>query len=176
MCTLKHNVITFAAAGMLAVLVTIVFLLDPRQASADSSQNQPFQTTLCRFFGTNLCQSTPSSFSVPAEGRLVIEYVSGLCPPAGTSLSSPGENISGAILHTVVDGVQANHLLRITPGVAVGATGTVADLDLNGFVVAQITRIYADPGSQVTLDIAVGGLGDTSISCTLAISGHLEKP
>jgi hypothetical protein len=89
---------------------------------------------------------------------------------------STGENISGAILSTVVDGVQANHLLRITPGVAVGATATVADLDLNGFVVAQITRIYADPGSQVTLDIAVGGLGNNPIFCTLAISGHLEKP
>jgi hypothetical protein len=131
---------------------------------ADNPARHPFQATLCVSFGVS-CGSTPSTAAVPETKRLVIEYVSGQCPPAGTGLPT-GLSVTGALLSTVAGGVAATHLFAIVPGVSIGGP--------NGFVVAQTTRLYADPGTDIELDVDVGGLGiDGSIRCTLAVSGYL---
>jgi hypothetical protein len=73
------------------------------------AQKTPFQISLCRAVGSNqqLCNNSgPNSFSVPPNRRLVIEYVSGLCPPAGTTLPV-GLNVTGALLETVASGTTA---------------------------------------------------------------------
>jgi hypothetical protein len=137
----------------------------------DHAARQPFQVSLCRSYGSvNSCGPTPAGFMVSPNRRLVIEYVSGFCPPSGVALRR-GETFT-ALLETTAGGTMASHAMHTIPAVAIGATMTVAGLELNGFGVAQLTRIYADPGSPVTVAIELGGLGDLSIVCRLTLSGH----
>jgi hypothetical protein len=97
----------------------------------------------------------------------VIEYVSGLCPPAGTSLPT-GLDVTGALLETVAGGTAATHVFPLVPGLSIGGP--------NGFAVGQQTRVYADPGSNVTLSAELGGLGNGSLRCAITISGYTVTP
>jgi hypothetical protein len=137
----------------------------------DHAARQPFQVSLCRSYGSvNSCGSTPAGITVSPNRRLVIEYVSGFCPPSG-SLLGQGQTFT-AMLETTAGGTVASHVMHTVPGVSIGPEATVAALGLNGFNVAQLTRIYADPGSQVTADVEVSGLVNRSIVCRLTLSGH----
>lgn len=164
--TLIFEAPTQAASGNPVVTVGNVPL---PSRDVDNPARRPFQTTLCRGYGSaELCGTTPHSYSVPNNSRLVIEFVSGTCPPAGTSLPT-GLNVTGALLQTVAGGTAATHLFAVSPGLSIGG--------LNGVAVSQQTRIYADPGTTVTLSADVGGLGVSgSMTCTLAISGHTVTP
>jgi len=127
---------------------------------------QPFQVALCRDIGTPArCPAGSSqSFAVPSDRRAVIEYVSGECPQAGSAIN-PLENITGALLTTTVNGVIATHLFPTLKGL----TGNG---DLNGVYVAQQTRVYADPGTTVTLGASVGGLLSGHLTCSVTVSGY----
>ena len=157
------------------VLLALGVLLGAGSASADGKGKRPFQAELCaQVASTTLCGATPSSFTVPAKRRAVIEYASGRCPRDGLTLST-GETWFPK-LQTTVGGVVAGHLLHPIPGMAIGSPQLVSAFQLNGFDVAQLVRVYADPGSVVRLLLDVGGLGDASISCDITISGHTEAP
>jgi hypothetical protein len=140
-------------------------------AAGDTTADQPFHAELCAQASSNtLCGAAPASFTVPANRRAVVEYASGRCPRDGLTLST-GETWV-PMLQSTVGGVVARHLLHPTPGMAIGSPQLVSSLQLNGFDVAQQLRVYADPGSAITLLLDVGGLGDASISCNITISGR----
>ena len=143
----------------------------------DNAARQPFQAALCTqqvtYIGTppDFCGTRPSSVAVPADRRLVIEYASGRCPRSGFALAT-GQDWA-ASLTTTAGGTAARHLLHPVPGIAVGSPPLQSEMQLNGFDVTQLMRIYADPGSLVGLDFEdLGGLGSNSISCDITISGY----
>ena len=165
----SSGALTFAA------LVTLGVLLSAGTISADGRGKRPFQAELCtQVASTTLCGTTPSSFTVPARRRAVIEYASGRCPRDGLTLTA-GETWFPK-LQTTVAGVVASHLLHPIPGMAIGSPQLVSGLQLNGFDVAQPVRIYADPGSVIRLLLDVSGLGNADIACDITISGHTEAP
>lgn len=84
------------------------------------------------------------SFTVPAGKRLVIEYVS------GDILQDIGDAVSFAVT-TTVNGVTAAHRMVLTP---VGPAGGFA----KAFTAAKSLRVYADPGTEVTIS-ALNTLG-----------------
>jgi hypothetical protein len=143
----------------------------------DNAARRPFQAELCTQvpLGGSFCGTKPSTFAVPADRRLVIEYASGRCPRSGFSLSN-GEDWA-ASLQTIAGGTQARHLLHPVPGIAIGSPPLQSAMQLNGFDVAQLMRIYADPGSLVGLQFEdLGGLAGNVITCEMTISGYTVAP
>ena len=127
----------------------------------DAAALRPFQAEFCNENGIGGCGSILSSLTVPtATGsgepvrRLVIEYVSGRC-----TLSGSGGIVASLGLDTTANGVFARH--RFTP------VATQAGFDV---VAGQVTRLYADPGSQVEFITAVFSAPH---QCRLTLSGHL---
>ncbi len=188
----RNHVITLASAG-LAVIgglmssgtsiaqrsapVRIVSPVPLPVRDVDNAARQPFQAELCTQapLGGTFCGAKPSSVSVPANRRLVIEYASGRCPRSGFSLSN-GEDWA-ASLQTTAGGTQARHLLHPVPGIAIGNPQLQSAMQLNGFDVTQLMRIYADPGSPVALQFEdLGGLGSNAITCEITISGYTVTP
>ena len=128
----------------------------------DAAALRPFQAEFCNENGTGGCGSILSSLTVPtATGsgepvrRLVIEYVSGRCVLSG----SGGGIVASLALDTTANGMFARH--RFTP------VATQAGFEV---VAGQVTRLYADPGSQVEFIAAVLS---AQHQCRLTLSGHL---
>jgi hypothetical protein len=148
--------------------------LNVNVTNIDNTATQAFQAVLCQqfqFVPRDDCGSVPSSYLVAANRRLVIEYVSGRCPPSGTIIRST-ENWS-VQLETTVSGVTAKHTVFAKPAVSIGAAPqTVSTLDVNGFDVAQLTRIYADGGTQVKLAVHIVMVNDHNFSCHITITGY----
>ena len=150
----------------------LLFISCCSKPSGDNAARSPFQAELCKQVGSgNFCGVTASTFAVPANRRAVIEYASGRCPPSGLTLNT-GEDWAAA-LQTTAGGIAARHLLHPVPGIAIGSPQLQSALQLNGFDVFQLVRIYADPGSVVSLDFEdLGGLGNANIFCKITISGY----
>jgi len=164
---------TAIADGPTSVPVRIVSPVPLPVRDVDNAARQPFQAALCTQHATppeSYCGGKPSSYAVPADRRLVIEYASGRCPRSGFTLST-GQDWA-ASLQTTAGGTEARHLLHPVPGISIGSPQLQSEMGLNGFDVTQLTRIYADPGSLVVLDFEdLGGLG-SAISCDITISGY----
>ena len=129
----------------------------------DNPARQPFQQGFCvqvNDVGSG-CPNTPTdSLAVPANSRLVIEYVSADC-------SGTNGVIHAVTLETVVDGLPAFHqVVNVPVGSANG---------FNFWAVGQPTQLYADPGSSVTIGFALTGTNPTGV-CRGTISGHLITP
>ena len=92
-------------------------------------------------------------FTVPADKRLVIEFVSGFC---NTSQNVP--------VHTVRLSGSVDHFL--TPQVFATGTGT------SFAVITQETRIYANPTAVVKLAVFPTSNSSTT-TCSISLSGHL---
>jgi hypothetical protein len=151
------------------IAVRITSPLPVPTSDADNPARHPFQIRLCRAISSNiLCTSdgagsdiVPNSFTVP-NAHLVVEYVSGNCSVLG------GGQIS-LNLKTVAGGVVGLHSfnpvqqLPIFPGVSVS------------YVVTQPTRIYADAGTEVSLNIGLFGASGPS-GCNLELSGYTVTP
>ncbi len=188
----RNHVITLASAGLAAIggLTSSGTAIAQRSTSVriespmplpvrdvDNAARQPFQAELCAQvpLGGTFCGTKASSVVVPANRRLVIEYASGRCPRSGFSLSN-GEDWA-ASLHTTAGGTQARHLLHPVPGMAIGSPPSQSAMQLNGFDVTQLMRIYADAGSVVGLQFEdLGGLGNNVITCEITISGYTVTP
>lgn len=109
---------------------------------------EPFQHTASI---TNTIDVT--IYTVPADKRLVIEFVSGFC---NTSQNVP--------IHTVRLSGSVDHFLTPT----VYATGS----GLSFAVITQQTRIYANPQAVVKLGVFPAGTSSTT-TCSISLSGHL---
>jgi hypothetical protein len=138
--------------------------LNPIFTEDVSAAKRPFQVGLCTFvsgdpINPTTCGPTPDGFNVPPDKQLVIEYVSGQC------FVVSGE-VDAVVLNTIVGPpggfVQVNH---IVPVLSVGAAGL-------GHVIAQQTRIYADPGSPVSLS---SSSISSSFECNVVLSGNLAN-
>jgi len=117
------------------------------------SATNPFQTKM-----STDPQHGELQFQVPANKRLVIEYVSYICQYSAAALPS----IGAVGLATTVNGVHATHWIPhdSSEGQNVGVT--------HRCVTGRQTRIYADPSTSVSLQ-TFGDIGQPEIS----ISGSL---
>lgn len=123
---------------------------------------RPFQTRLCtfaEFSGGNSggCFGTPTSFQVPNDRRMVIEYVSGECSISGGATVRVGVGTSAG-------GAGANHGFHLYRDAL-----DPRFLDLN-----QQTRIYADAGTAVGMSFSAGsgGANPGFARCELVLSGQ----
>ena len=124
----------------------------------DNPARLPFQKTLCTpGFGNPQC---PDNITIPADKRLVIEYVSGSCTSATTDTASLVE------IQTIAGGqVASSHAVTQFMGVST----------VKHYSVAQLTRIYADPNTPVHVAVSrFPGVG--SASCIVTLSGHRVSP
>jgi hypothetical protein len=156
----------------IAVTTLLVLPLNPLEAAAqaknpispDSSQ-QPFQRSFCTQNSSNCSDPNgglQSSFQVPSDHRLVIEFISGSC------LSSPDTTLSAVAVGTTASGVAALfHRIAVTRS----ASLTLAKF----YEVSQSVRFYADAGTLVFFGHQ--GVSDSNIniaaSCSGTISGYL---
>jgi hypothetical protein len=120
--------------------------------NVDNPATRLFQTGLCVADNAS-CDSVGDTFSVPANERLVIEFVSGHCASLFEGM------LIG--LTTSVAGQVLTHPLH-----AAARTGVS--------IFAYQTRIYADEGSNVVL--SQFDVGDLTSVCQVTISGHFVSP
>ena len=100
-------------------------------------------------------------YVVPADKRLVIEYVSGSCTVEGSG------RISAAYLTTSVATQKTPHSFYPV------LTASTAD-NSNILVLSHPTRLYADPATEVFATVSIiGGAGSCS---SLAFTGYLTNP
>lgn len=111
----------------------------------DNPARQPFQANIIEAppFIPN-----PVFFTVPAGKRLVIEYVSADIQAASQCASAPRYALT-----TTAGGVTLEHFFYTKDAGTVGLS--VNDVR-RAFGLSQQTRIYADPNTQVTVDIRTG--------------------
>ena len=171
---MKKLTLCLLSAGAFAAFMITWALMNPRAAEAQGggprvtvdgplplpvnadAPKTPFQATLCTFDAPVGCGAAPASLVVPANRRLVIEYVSGTCST---------ENLTAMLffarLSTLVGTELATHTFVPQP---VGSTSSKI------YAVAQQTRIYADPGTNVTASV---GSNFGSAGCFVTLSGYL---
>jgi hypothetical protein len=128
---------------------------------ADNPARRPFQTSLCSsILETPEPCNAPSSFTVPSNLRLIIEFIGGSC---ATPLGNNGLQELDLGIRTQVGGTDATYSFPYSFG-------------LGELTIAQQTRIYADPGTNVFLFVGGGGGGTAFATCTLALSGYMVTP
>lgn len=134
------------AGGPVPVAVTNVPL--PTHPTDETAPNQPFQTTLQPF--SDNYSSASDSFTVPAHKRLVIEFVSALITqsPSGGAYS---------YLETTAGGTTVGYDL--------------ADSSESPARRTQVVRVYADPGSTVTVGVSSYD-NSTSVGTDTKLSGY----
>lgn len=164
----------------LGVVVTALTLLDERPVHAQAppqgvnvnvlntllpvdgdAAREPFQVTLCTAGWPPGCGVLSSNFTVPPDKRLVIESISGGCNTADLS-----ETLTNAQVATVAGGsANAHHVVPQFVGATTGA---------KLYRLAQLTRLYADPGTLV--DASAGGFPVGNSGCLITISGYHVNP
>jgi hypothetical protein len=127
----------------------------------DNATKSPIQFGLCNFAIQNSCSSSAQTvFNVPSDRRLVIEFVSGNCTTVGSIQAFSVGTASTA------GGFGAFHLLDLV----------FAPFSNTILRVSQQTRIYADPGSTVSVALSGTFGAGASATCTLVYSGHTVAP
>ncbi len=117
--------------------------------NVDNPDQQPFQVTLIPYSGT--LSSSTDSFTVPAGKRAVIDYYS------AQLRGVPTGDTGAATLITTVNKVTAYYPLIVLQSTPVPAN--------------QVPRIYADPGSTVTVLAQQFGPSNSS-GAAVVLSGH----
>jgi hypothetical protein len=126
----------------------------------DNPARQPFQIGF-PFTMNSGTEQVFQSITVPDGKRLVIEYVS-----MGSGSVPVGQHLF-IILRTFVGGVGAFHYVAVTPQGRL-APPNVADT----FVASQPMRVYADPGTTVTIQMQRDS-GYAACGPNLTVSGYL---
>ncbi|HTT36356.1 MAG TPA: hypothetical protein VMH32_01655 [Burkholderiales bacterium] len=134
---------------------TVTFAQGASIRNADNPAFQPFQATGT---GTISNSALVTLTTVPANKRLVIEYVS-------FSASVPtDQRVMGTVSTALASGA-ASFVVSVAPQ---GSDGFK-----DYFAGSQVVRIYADPGTDVVAECdRVPPLGTGAGSCTFAISGY----
>jgi hypothetical protein len=152
----------FAGAGSAAavvlqrVLVTNTAAAPVQARDVDRAAQEPFQKNFRMAFDPGQL-GTSATFTVPNRKRLVLEYVS------GNFATENGMIVIFSVTTTVAQ-VTADHRVVLDPQGAAGGLPA-------SFTGAQELRLYADPGTTVTLYSGrqQGGTGGGSA----AVSGYL---
>jgi len=134
---------------------TVTFAPGASISNADNPAFQPFQATASGAIGNSALVTLTT---VPANKRLVIEYVS-------LSASVPtGQKVTGTVTTALQSGFA-------TFAVTVAPQGSDGFKDY--YAASQLVRIYADPGSDVSAEcVRVPPLGTGTGTCSFAISGY----
>ena len=152
--------------ALTATLLTALAMASASTVSAAQSQFGPVAFELCTPEGplaVQKCEALgpPPSYRVPPGTRLVIEQVSGSC---ATDSEEPGQPFRASVV-AQTQGVLAGHSI-----IGVAEPGVPG-----GKLPLTLTRIYADPDSEVTIGMSeVPASGNRS--CSLTFSGQLVKP
>jgi hypothetical protein len=118
----------------------------------------PFQADICKADGAGIsCGTIPNTITVPGK-RLVVELLTGFCE-TGTATT-----LQYALLSTTIGSAPVFHVVTLTPVSPPVSIG-------NRYTFTQPSRIYADPGTNVTLQIS--GFGADDRRCAGTISGQL---
>jgi hypothetical protein len=122
---------------------------------------RPVAFALCAFEGDGAAQKCaalgpPPTYQVPGNKRLIIEQVSGTC----TDNQQPGRK--AAVLRIVTGGNAVEHMFA---GQAEPGSFTV--------FVSGLTRLYADPGTAIVIDLTSIPADDDNRLCLLSFSGQL---
>ena len=138
----------------------------------DHTPTQPFHIVMCADFGTEsgTCQSANpplnSSVQVPtttSDGhtveRMVIENVSGSC-------ESFGQQVFSVSLRTTL---YENSPMATTDNIFPASASASPAIQ----TVSQQTRLYAEPGSQLTLSFGSTGTSADGTICSMILTGYL---
>jgi hypothetical protein len=122
---------------------------------------RPVAFALCAFEGDGAAQKCaalgpPPTYQVPGTKRLIIEQVSGTC----TDNQQPGRK--AAVLRIVTGGNPVEHMFA---GQAEPGSFAV--------FVSALTRLYADPGTAIVIDLTSIPADDNNRFCLLSFSGQL---
>ena len=149
----RRSMILAAAIGACGVALPSAAVTLPKAApTAGYDDLAPFSQRLDIVLSSGFGSGT---FVVPAGVRLVIDYISAdlACSPGGSMLFDVATYLNGAELES--------HLPVFPNGVVLGQ---------QVFSISATTRIYADPGSTVT--IALLGPSTGSAGSIVGIYGH----
>lgn len=156
------SLLSLASAFSAAPGVDVNVINQPQVRDADHPARHAFQTHLCTAGWPPGCVAgSGASFIVPANKRLVMEFVSAHC------VAQPAtETLSNLTVSTLVNGVAVTH--NLVP-VFMGSTATAKI-----YAAAQQMRLYADPGTQVSA--SAGGFPIGQSGCLVGISGTMVDP
>ena len=159
------GIVATAAPVRAATSVTVDNSTAVANAIAKALQTgEPFEASVtCSLLFTNVCSA---SYSVPANQRLVIEYVSFTCP---SSVVTP--NLGQFIIYSTGAGVRAFNAVTLPENAG------------DGFVqLGQLVKIYVDPGSVivVTAELRTGAFSSSPPSqvqvaatpCNVTLNGR----
>ena len=129
--------------------------LPPPAAAVDTTNYVPFAAgVICKNVSNFACGG---SLALPNNRATVLEYVSVTC----TNLT-PGARLYSLSFGVTTGGVTTAHFVELPIAASVGlAPGST--------VAGQVVRLYADPGSQITVSADVLS---SPISCTWFFSGQ----
>jgi hypothetical protein len=132
----------------------------------DNAARQPFQA---KIIDVPIGIPDPIFFTVPAGKRLVIENVSADIEAAPQCASAPRYGLT-----TTAGGVTLEHFFYTKDA---GTVGSSVNDARRAFGLSQQTRIYADPNTQVRLDIRTGTFPTCGFavedSSGIRVSGYL---
>jgi hypothetical protein len=151
--TSNVNVVNTPSVNVVNTPAAPVFVRD-----VDNPAKQPFETTGLLAFSDGQYDIELTVTTVPAGKRLIIEYVS-LYATLFT-----GQSLVFATLHSTGNNGNAYHRLPIT--------GPTNDGGYDEFMVSQAIRMYADPGTPVTLRVRRSTSSGYSLDGDYAISGY----
>jgi hypothetical protein len=117
----------------------------------DNPAQQPFQFTLPTLISSTGGACTETQFAVPAGQRLVIEYIDARLTFATTGVFETAVTAGGK-------GATYQWPISALPGSSSGVGN-------------QMVRLYADPGSNVTVEVCPNST--TAAETSGAISGYL---
>jgi hypothetical protein len=127
----------------------------PPAAAIDTSLYVPFaEGVVCKTVSNFACAG---SLVLPNNRETVLEYLSATC----TNLT-PGARLYSLSIGVTTNGVTTAHFIELPLAASIG-------LAAGSTVAGQVVRLYADPGSQITVSADVLA---SPVSCTFFVSGQ----
>ena len=131
----------------------------PPAAAIDTSPYVPFAAGIvCKNVSNFACAG---SLALPSNRETVLEYLSATC----TNLT-PGARLYSLSIGLTTNGVTTAHFIELPLAASIG-------LAAGSTVAGQVVRLYADPGSQITVSADVLA---SPVSCTFFVSGQQSPP
>jgi hypothetical protein len=161
LCSKKSNVMVFALLILIGMPLLTSCTFPVRDV--DNPDRQPFQWFAFPQLPENTLGTSLDPILVPADKRLVIEFVS------ATAIIQATGQIAEVGLSTTVNSNVGNYRVPLN------RTGTVTDLSgtQERFQGSQQMRVYADPGTQVQVSVGRTTPGSGIADFSVSISGYL---
>ena len=139
----------------IALGLALFFGWVPPAAAIETANYVPFAAgVVCKNVSNFACAG---SLVLPNNRETVLEYLSATC----TNLT-PGARLYSLSIGVTTNGVTTAHFIELPLAASIG-------LAAGSTVAGQVVRLYADPGSQITVSADVLA---SPVSCTFFISGQ----